>query len=391
MTTSWTGKTLTWNNKPAGAEKCDEIAVPQRTAAGVLDKYVFDVALFVAKWYNGTPRTGFVLTYANEATADLNSLYSSDCGIAGNLPLLSISYATRESIPNGVYYIRNHNSGKYIDVIGQSTESAKTIHQWNFHGGPSQQWKITHVGNNWYTIRPQHAPNMAMDVYNNSAGNGAKVQQFTYHGRDNQQFGFYKQSNDGTYRIVTKSSLGTRNLSVQSASTANGAIIHQYGYGGANDFWWLEKANAIGGAKAYRQVNNININCLGYALERNDCPKLTMSYNESVHSVYNRLESLIRTTMNRSCRKLSSKDDLIHPTKEYKIAMRVGPMDYHFMVQTNTGGWAHKQGGCNSRNAGMINPSTFDWKQPTVVDSNYNVVAEKSYYNSETIYFAVTR
>ena len=190
-------------------------------------------------------------------------MYSSDCGIAGNLPLLSISYATRESITNGVYYIRNHNSGKYIDVIGQSTESAKTIHQWNFHGAPCQQWKITHVGNNWYTIRPQHAPNMAMDVYNNSSGNGVKVQQFTYHGRDNQQFGFYKQSNDGTYRIVTKSSLGTRNLSVQSASTANGAIIHQYGYGGANDFWWLEKAET-------KNLDYKNEKVLSYAIPVGD-------------------------------------------------------------------------------------------------------------------------
>ena len=274
-------------------------------------------------------------------------------------------------------------------MIGQSTESAKTIHQWNFHGAPCQQWKITHVGNNWYTIRPQYAPNMAMDVYNNFSGNGVKVQQFTYHGRDSQQFGFYKQSNDGTYRIVTKSSLGTRNLSVQSASTANGAIIHQYGYGGANDFWWLEKAD-FGCAWAFKSKNNWQAgqpNCFGYALGLTYTPPLAMNQGDSVETVATRVESYVKNTLKRSIRRISGPTSQIN-ANEYRFCMRVGnhpsyyyPRDYHFWVQTNTGAWSDKHGTTAvSSNPVFTNPSTASW----------DLGSYKNYYDSSTIYFAAT-
>ena len=387
VNSSWNSKTLTWNNKPGRSDKSDEIIAPTKEN-NIPIYYNFDLAYIAASWYNGYGNYGVMLCYNSEGEQDLNSLYSADCGISYNLPELSMTYAELTNVPNGIYYIRNNYSGKYIDVNGQSTASGANIHQWSFHGGTNQQWKITNTGGRWYTLRPQHAPGMAMDVAGSAVNNGTNIRQYTYNGSDAQKFGFVKVN--GTYRIVTKVNYGTKNLSLASPFTTNGANIRQWSYC-VNDFWVLEEATTTGSAKAYRQVNNININCLGYALERNDMPPLTMSYGEQVQSVFTRLENLIETTMNRNCRQLSGKDDLVHSTREYKIAMRVGPADYHFMVQTNTGGWAHKQGGCNSRNAGMINPSTYDWKAPTAYDSNYNVIAERSYYNSETIYFAVTR
>ena len=57
--------------------------------------------------------------------------------------------------------------------------------------------------------------------------------------------------------------------------------------------------------------------------------------------------------------------------------------DYHLMVQTNNGGWAHKQGSENpSEFLGLINPKTQVW----LIGH-----AEIEVYSSETVFFAVTR
>ena len=56
-------------------------------------------------------------------------------------------------------------------------------------------------------------------------------------------------------------------------------------------------------------------------------------------------------------------------------------LDYHFMVQTSSGGWAHKQGALASEYLGLINLNTRSWDQGSI----------PNYYDSETIYLAVSR
>lgn len=76
---------------------------------------------------------------------------------------------------------------------------------------------------------------------------------------------------------------------------------------------------------------------------------------------------------------------------EHRIAVRVGwvdanrnghvddgEADYHFMVQTSSGGWAEKHGQQPSIYDGNINPSTFSW----------NLGSYKNFYNSPTVYIA---
>ena len=223
-----------------------------------------------------------------------------------------------------------------------------------------------------------------MDVYNNFSGNGVKVQQFTYHGRDSQQFGFYKQSNDGTYRIVTKSSLGTRNLSVQSASTANGAIIHQYGYGGANDFWWLEKVE-YGNGGIYRQVNSQTPNCFGYAMFV-DSVNINPIWggSHSTEDFSGKFEAAINGVA-KSCRRIESFGAPIS-SDEYRVAIRVpnlldGIHRYHVIYQLSDGTWAGKDDTAPSKHFENKNPSNSPemWSNDAYAAS------------AGTIYFAVKR
>lgn len=238
---AWEGKSLTWNNRPTNAERTQDSYEHKN-----LISYQIDVSSIVGRWYNNYVNYGVLINYADSTINDYNGVYSSDSGQAGKLPQLTIEHEPLESIPNGVYYIRNQYSGKYIDIKDKSTASGANIHQWQFHGGTVQQWKITAVSGRWYTIRPQNAPGMAMDVGAASPNNGANIMQYTYNGWNNQQFGFVKNAN-GSYRIVTRITGGAGELSVNARSTANGANIHQYTYDKlyTNDHWFLEKAGTI--------------------------------------------------------------------------------------------------------------------------------------------------
>ena len=117
-----------------------------------------------------------------------------------------------------------------------------------------------------------------------------------------------------------------------------------------------------------------------------------MSYGDSVETIYSRVASIVSNDYGRRCRRMNAKDDYLR-SNEYKIAMRVGnhkyevngktyvDYDYHFMVQVNTSDWAHKQGKTSSAFLGHIDPSTYNWSAGTY----------SNFYNSSTLYFAVTR
>jgi len=109
----------------------------------------------------------------------------------------------------------------------------------------------------------------------------------------------------------------------------------------------------------------------------------------------------------RSIRIIDGADAPIHPSSEYRFALRVGqnPLvhngivlgnvwDYHFMVQTDTGAWAHKQGWYQRATlAGYIDPATAYWPLEFDYEFNGNVYTAsfENFFNSNTIFFAATR
>ena len=88
----------------------------------------------------------------------------------------------------------------------------------------------------------------------------------------------------------------------------------------------------------------------------------------------------------RSMRIIDSYDSPINPN-EYRIALRSGEADYHFMLQHSDGSWSHKPSSLPSRLIAGDNPSEIAWdgyaKTGRVICNNY--------YNSKTVYFAVTK
>ncbi len=141
---------------------------------------------------------------------------------------------------DGTYYIRNANSGKYLDVAGASSANGANVHQYQFNGGNAQKFKLVGDGNGYYTILTASSGyKSAVDVNGKSTANGANILQWTNNGGDNQKFQIVKIGD--AYAIKTKISNCGSCFDVSGQSTANSANVQQYSYwGGTCQLWYFE-------------------------------------------------------------------------------------------------------------------------------------------------------
>ncbi|WP_226022256.1 glycoside hydrolase family 11 protein [Halomicrobium salinisoli] len=141
------------------------------------------------------------------------------------------------SLSSGTYSIQNVNSGKGMDVTGQSTDDGANVQQYSYWGGENQQWNVEDTGNGVYRIENVNSGKV-LDVSGQSTSNGANVQQYADNGGDNQRFYLYDQGG-GQYHIQSVHS--EKAVEVESSSTSDGANVQQYDWnGGDNQLWTFE-------------------------------------------------------------------------------------------------------------------------------------------------------
>ena len=149
----------------------------------------------------------------------------------------------------------------------------------------------------------------------------------------------------------------------------------------------------FGAAKAYRKNRNVNINCLAYAFGMDY--KRDIIVPDGNYDVSNVASIFVRELGSKGYN-IRSIEDYNSPIgdDEYRIAFRTSESDYHFMVQHSDGSWSHKPGFLPSRKIDGENPSEVSWDQ--YEGSHlwgiifYEKVLHENWYNSETLYFAVT-
>lgn len=57
-------------------------------------------------------------------------------------------------LANGLHYIQNKATQKYMDIENQSMSNGTQIHQWDFHGGTTQFWRLNlDYNSGYYTIQ----------------------------------------------------------------------------------------------------------------------------------------------------------------------------------------------------------------------------------------------
>ena len=155
-----------------------------------------------------------------------------------------------------------------------------------------------------------------------------------------------------------------------------------------------DAATNFGAAKAYRNNRNVNINCLAYAFG--------MDYKQDIivpdgNYDVSHVASIFVRELESEGYNIRSIEDYNSPIEddEYRIAFRTSESDYHFMVQHKDGSWSHKPGFLPSRKIDGENPSEVSWDQ--YEGSHlwgiifYEKVLQENWYNSETLYFAVTK
>ena len=113
-----------------------------------------------------------------------------DC-VNGNAQMYAFVFTGFE---DGLPYwvIRNNATGKVLDAaIGTGIDGGNNganIQQWAYHGGDNQKWTIQMAGDGYFYIRSKLDPNLVLDLLYGSTDNGTNLQLCNYYGGNNQQW-----------------------------------------------------------------------------------------------------------------------------------------------------------------------------------------------------------
>jgi hypothetical protein len=141
------------------------------------------------------------------------------------------------------YVLVNRNSGKALDVYNLSTADGARIAQWTRNDQAQQQWQFVDSGGGYYRLKSRHSGKV-LDVQNRSTADGGAIVQWTDSNATNQQFSI--QDVDGYIQLINRNS--GKAVEVQGASTADGANVVQYSdWNGANQQWQLVKLGSGSG------------------------------------------------------------------------------------------------------------------------------------------------
>lgn len=384
---TWNESTITYSNKPGISteyESSNTISSSGWYTFYMTDLFV-DWLRYTLNEGGFTHNFGFALAASTTGTS---SRHFCSANSSINLPSIVFNYSEDTSIADGAYYIRSKYSNLYLDTEQDASADGNVI-QYGFHGSDNQVWVVKYQSDGYYKLySPWYDETKCLDIESNPTQNGSNVD--VYDDVDGDYILFkIVSNNDGTYRIISKWSNNQKVLDICGPSTAATANIQIWEYMGVDQQKWYFEPVSNGAAIAYRS-NGYNTNCFGYALELQEW--VTLGYQgENVEDTYSMMSEYITDTLNKSCRRIASPYSIIE-NNEYRVALRVGvdyypggsSADYHLMVQTNTGGWAHKRGSLAPEYLGIVNPKLITW---WLVGNDPG----HDFYNSDTIFFAVTR
>jgi hypothetical protein len=138
-------------------------------------------------------------------------------------------------------YMRNKQTGKFIDVTNWEHEEGVGIQQFDWHGGDNQTWILAPVGGEYVTIRSKHSEKY-LTVPDSSMLDDVQVIQSNYTGGRNQQWKPYRYE-DGSFAFSARHS--GKFLHVQDGSAQNNTPIVQKHWPQADSQRWLLQLAAL--------------------------------------------------------------------------------------------------------------------------------------------------
>lgn len=209
---------------------------------GIIRTYSFNITDAYKQWLNYALNDGgytYDIGFVLRAVSGSKIFASVENAAISTRPNVMVYYTEDTSVSDGTYYIRNVNSGKYLDVAGADTADGTNVWQYEFNRSAAQHWKVQYLESGCYALIPGVSASTRLDADGASDVNNANIQIYSSNGSPAQRWRLI-QNADGTYRIMPRFSDG-RGMEVTGAGTANGINVVLYDYwGGNNQRWVLE-------------------------------------------------------------------------------------------------------------------------------------------------------
>ena len=205
-------------------------------------------------------------SYADGANAQIW-----DC-VNGNAQMYAFVFAGFED-GQPYWVIRNNATGKVLDAaIGTGIDGGNNganIQQWAYHGGDNQKWTLQMAGDGYFYIRSKLDPNLVLDLLYGSTDNGTNLQLCNYYGSENQQWYLWDNTinlsaewTNSNYKVDYNADGGTL-LDENGNETTD--TVRTYEYDRTYDFLKAKRAYTVsyetnGGTAA---INSSNTDALG--------------------------------------------------------------------------------------------------------------------------------
>jgi beta-galactosidase len=178
-----------------------------------------------------TPGTITLRASASGLTSATSIVESSEFATTGGLVTLIAGEGGGPSVPPQVtyYHLVAQHSGKYADIDARSTAAGALLLQWSSTARTNQQFEFVDVGDGHYKIKVRHSGLVLQPASN---ANGADVTQQTDTGATSQQWRLVDHGGDVVSVVNRQSGLA---LDVWERSTADGARISQWTYSGSTN------------------------------------------------------------------------------------------------------------------------------------------------------------
>lgn len=193
------------------------------------------------------------------------------------------AYSEAPLIESGkLYYIKNKNSGKYLDVDHSAASLGTNVLQWPLNKGVGQKWKVVHTGNGLYKFISQVGDkNTVLDVSQKNNENRTNIDIWLdMEGATDRRFRIIRNNDGYSYRIVSQCSNFTKAVTVEGASCESGANVFQYQYNSSNNDEWIfepvdefsmdlatnyARKNAFNAVPTYPNLKSWDADCANFA------------------------------------------------------------------------------------------------------------------------------
>lgn len=161
-------------------------------------------------------------------------------------PVSALVYQNEDLYINSgsYYYIKNLQSGKYLDVEYASDSDGANVSQYIFTGAYNQQWRVVYnSADGYYKLYPRCSSTRCLDVYTANGYDRANIDIYEDSNNFSRKFAIKLNTDGFSYRILTASSNYYSAVTVSGASCDRGANVFQFTYTSGeskNDDWIFE-------------------------------------------------------------------------------------------------------------------------------------------------------